>query len=337
MKKSVLILLLILPLCAYAAERVVLLEDFTNHTCGPCWTLEPGLNAIVDARLATGDISVVRVHVNWPGGSDPIYLANPTEQNARKGFYGISSVPTIKIDGIGVSADSSAITNRITQRLAQPSHLEIFVARNGNDQTGTVSIGLVAEQDLQAQDQLRLLCILVENDVTGTGHWSGTVFEQAFRDNLFGPAGPIVEFTGPYPDTLYFETDYDITAWVNDHLYLATWVQEYSSSHKEVMNANFDKFIDLPTGIEGGSPVFDEPLISIGPNPSSGHFSVSVEFTGQTPAFISVFDITGRQVTSTEMMTGETAAFGIDSSGLYFVRMITPDGLSVTRSLAVVR
>lgn len=337
MKKSVIILLLILPLCAYAAERVVLLEDFTNHTCGPCWSLEPALNIIVDTYLAAGDISVVRVHVNWPGATDPIYLANPTEQNARKGFYGISSVPTIKIDGQGISSDSSAIHNLINTRLAVPSYLEIFVARNGGTETGTVSIGLVAEQDLMAQDQLRLICILVEDNVPGSGMWGSTVFEQAFRDNLFGPAGPIVEFSGPYPDTLYFETDYDITGWVNDNLYLATFVQEYSASHKEVMNASFDKFIDLPTGIESGAPASGDRLLTVGPNPSGGLFSISAEFGGSSPAEVSVFDISGRRVASGEVVPGGSTSFDIGVSGLYFVRMTTPEGFSVTESLAVVR
>ncbi len=337
MHKSIIILLIILPLCVYAAERIVLLEDFTNDQGSPSWSFEPTLNSIVNSHLAVDEISVIRYHVNWPGATDPIYLANPSDLNIRKGFYMVSSIPNFKVDGESVSPDSAVMQNLINSRLAVPSYLEIFVARNGGAETGTVSIGLIAEQDLMASDSLLLNCILVENDVPGSGMWGSTVFKQAFRDDLFGWPETVFEFSGPYPDTMYFEADYDITGWVNDNLYLATFVQVHSTSDKEVMNASFSKFIDLPTGIEGGTPASGAPLLTVGPNPSGGLFSISAEFGGSSPATVSVFDITGRRVVSEDVMPGGSTSFDIGASGLYFVRMTTLEGLSVTESLAVIR
>jgi hypothetical protein len=95
---------------------------------------------------------MIRVHVNWPNADDPIYLANPTEQNARKSFYGISGVPTIKFDG--VITGTYNLEGSYTTRAAIPSHLDLLVCRNGSDMTGTISIRLIAEQDLAAEAAL---------------------------------------------------------------------------------------------------------------------------------------------------------------------------------------
>ncbi len=337
MKTIIITLLLLALLTAGAADRVILLEDFTNYQCNPCWSFEPDLNAFINSHLIAGDLAVIRVHVNWPGSNDPIYLANTPEQNARKGFYGINSVPTIKFDGVITSpTSSSGLTNSFNTRSSVPCYLEIFVARNGDDETGTVSVGLVAEQDLGAQTTLRLFATLVEDDIPGSGYWAGSTFEQAFRDNLFGPAGPIVTFSGPYPDTLYFEADYDITEWVNDNLYLVTFVQEYGADDKEVMNASYDKFMDLTTGIEGTSPAPTEPVLTIGPCPSAGSFTVQAAFAGTEQANIVVYDISGHTVGTETVFSGSRVDFSAEETGIYFVRLTTNDGISVTESIVVI-
>ena len=327
--------ILLLVSIAPGADRVVLLEDFTNCGCGPCWSFEPTLNSFVAAHLAAGDLSVIRVHVNWPDPNDPIYLANPTEQNARKSFYGVSSVPTIKMDGVlnGYPGLTAAFNNRINV----PCYLEILVVREGDDQTGTISIGLIAEQDLGAMSDMRLFTTIVEDDVPGTGYWAGSYFHQAFRDNLFGIVGPIVSFSPPYPDTLYYNADYDISAWEADNLYLTTFVQEYSSSYKEVMNSRFDKFMDLETGIADTPMLPAQPVVEVTPSPCQGVAQVVSWLPQGVSGEVTVYDLTGRSVDSWTPSPGVSHAISIDEVGVYFVRLVTGDGASVTRSLVVVR
>lgn len=322
-----------------AADRVVLLEDFTNHTCSPCWSYEPTLNGFVSQHIASGELACIRVHVNWPGANDPIYLANPTEQNARKSFYGINSVPSVRMDGvINVSPQggSAALQNALSTRQAVPCHLEIFVARNGDDETGSVSIGLVAEQDLGASADMRLFATIIEEDVPGTGYWSGSYFHQAFRDNIFGPAGPVVEFQAPYPDTVYFEAEYDITEWVNDNLYLVTFVQEYSSSYKEVMNARLDKFMELETGVEGGG-VESAFSVSVGPSPSGGSFTVSAAGGWSGRGAVTVHDLSGRVVGNGEVLPGGSVSLSVSEAGVYIVTVDAGSGLRSSESVVVLR
>jgi len=321
--------------CAFAADRVVLFEDFTNSGCGPCWSVESQVNSFVNSHLAAGDLATMRVHVNWPASNDPIYLANPTEQNARKAVYGVSSVPTFKMDGI-LTPSAYTLQNAFNTRAAVPTYLDIHVVRNGDDQTGIIGVRLIAEQDLENQANMRIFSVIVENNVPGAGYWSGSVFEQAFRDNLAAfPYGELVEFTGPYPDTLYFEFDYDITAWVNDELYLTTFVQQIGPSSKEVMNAHWAKFMDLVTGIGGDDPAFAEPMLLTGPNPCNGAISVTPLLPDGVQGTLSVYDITGRILGSAP--AGEQNSFDVDEAGIYFVRLVTDTGAHVTESVTVLR
>jgi hypothetical protein len=317
---------------AFAADRIVLFEDFTNSGCGPCWSVEPQVNAFVNAHLAAGDLAVLRCHVDWPSPSDPIYLANPAEQNARKAVYGVSSVPTFKMDGV-LTPNAGGLENAFNTRSAVPTYLDIHVVRNGDDETGIIGIRLIAEQDLQNQANMRLFSVIVEDNVPGVGYWAGSVFEQAFRDNLTGyPYGDAVEFEAPYPDTLYFEADYDITAWVNDELHLATFVQQIGPATKEVMNAHYAKFMDLQTGIGDGTPE-SVPGMTIGPNPTSGTLSVLTQLPGSVQGMVYVYDLSGHRIASAAA-EGQTS-FQLDESGIYFVRLVTDTGVHVTRTVTV--
>lgn len=334
MRISVAVLLALTTL-SLAAERVVLVEDFTNSACSYCWTFEPTLNAFVDTYLASGDLSMCRVHVNWPSSADPVYLANPAEQNARWSFYNVSGVPTIKVDGIvsGYPGIQSAYDIRKTV----PCYLDIYVAKNpGSDSlSGEIGIRLIAEQDLGAAAALRVFSIIVEDNVTGAGYWAGSEFQQAFRDNLFGTIGPVVSFEAPYPDTVFVTAPYTISSsWDPDELYLVTFVQEYAGApNKEVMNADYVKFFDIETGIGETEGDVEGSVMSV-LNPSRGFLSIGLELPSGSCGLLSVYDLGGRIVA--ERAVEGPSDLSIDlATGIYLVRF-TDDGGEVETAQAVV-
>ena len=314
-----------------AAERTVLFEEFTNAGCPYCWQAEPSVNSFVNGHLSDGNLAVIRVHVGFPA-SDPIYSANPTEQNARKTFYGVSGVPSFRMDGSSTS--SGGLEGAFSSALSEPTDLAIAVARNGDETSGTVSIRLIAEAELPDDEPLRLFATLVEDSVSAGGSpWPGQYFFQAFRDNLFGAAGPLVAFTGPYPDTLYFESEYSTTGWDNDQLYLATFVQQYSSTGKDVINANWSKFMDLGTGIEPEDA--GSAALRVATNPSSGPVRVETDLPGGEGGFLSVYDMSGRLVWSESARAVQTVR--TNSSGVYLVVLRTGAGETLVRRVAVIR
>ncbi len=338
MKKSlVLILVLVLATVSMAAQRVVLFEDFTNSGCGPCWNIEPQINAFISANLASGNLCVVRPHVDWPAANDPIYLANPTEQNVRKAQYGISSVPYLKMDGI-VSVSSTSLQSSFDQRVAIPAIVTIDVARNGDAASGLLTFRIIAEEDPEWTVPMNLWPIIVEDNIPGVGYWSGSVFEQAFRKNVFGYFGETLTFEGPFPDTIYTEAEYTIDAgWDADELHLATFIQcAYQYTEHEVVNCNWAKFMDIETGIEEAEWNNSTDLfLEIGPNPSTGNFSINALVPGNSTATVEVFNIAGRIVASGSV--NQMQSVSVEESGLYLVRLSTSDGMSTTESVAVIR
>ncbi|MCK5130913.1 MAG: T9SS type A sorting domain-containing protein [Candidatus Sabulitectum sp.] len=333
----VVVLLVILATASMAAERVVLFEDFTNSGCGPCWSAEPQVNAFINANISSGNLCVIRPHVNWPNPNDPIYLANPTDQNVRKAQYGVSGVPTFKIDGI-LNASAGNLQTLYNQRIAVPAIIAIDVARNGNAVSGTLSFRIIAEEDPEWTAIMNLWPILVEDNVPGTHLWSGSVFEQAFRDNLLGYFGEELVFTGPYPDTIYTEAAYDIdSSWDVDELHLATFVQCAIQSNKhEVENCNWAKLMDIEMGIEDAAwNNTAVPLLSVGPNPSNGALNINAVLPGNSIGTVEVFNLAGRIIASGS--AAEMQSVNVDESGIYLVRLSTSDGMSVTESVAVIR
>lgn len=320
----------------FAADRVVLFEDFTNSGCGPCWSIEPTINAFVNSHIASGNLAVIRTHVNWPSASDPIYLANPTEQTVRKAQYGVSSVPYLIFDGIQVTA-APLLENHFNARLNVPAYIDITVARNGDENSGNVSIRIIAEQEPQWQEGTVMMVwpILVEDNIPGVGYWAGNFFEQAFRDNLLGPYGQQVVFAAPYPDTIFVDAEYTVSpSWNVNELYLATFLQcTYQQSDHEVPNADWQKFMNIPQGVEEGFTPFG-PVLNVSPNPGAGVFQASTIIPEGATGTLQVFDISGRLVTS--FPAGGTREFTLDASGVYIVRLLTSDGASTARTVAVV-
>ena len=81
------------------ATKKVLIEDFTSSTCAPCGALNPSFHAWVETYR--DNLSVVSFHMNWPApGTDPMYMANPSENTARRTYYGVNAIPEIVMEGV---------------------------------------------------------------------------------------------------------------------------------------------------------------------------------------------------------------------------------------------
>lgn len=274
------------------------------------------------------------MHVNWPSSTDPVYLANPTEQNARKTCYNVSSVPWTEVDGV---IHASNLQSAYNTRIAVPSYLSILACRNGGSTTGTVSIRLIAEQDLGLTN-LRLFSTLVQDDTPGAGYWGGSTFPYAFRKNIFGVVGPTVTFAAPYPDTVYFEAPYDLEpSWTPANMYLITFVQQYATGiPREIANSSFDNFLGLPTGIDDSPAAGGGISLSISPNPSAGVFAIGAALPEGISGSIRVYDLAGRTVFEGDALQLPLQV-SVAQSGVYLVQLVTDDGTSVERSVAVVR
>ncbi|MCX7833170.1 MAG: T9SS type A sorting domain-containing protein [Ignavibacteria bacterium] len=113
MKKVIftIVLILLTVTIAFSGDRMMLLEFFTSSTCGPCASNNPILTAFVNSKDPER-LAAIAYHMNWPSpGNDPMYLYNPNDNNARRTYYNVNSIPQSFFDGIyGISPPYSQST-----------------------------------------------------------------------------------------------------------------------------------------------------------------------------------------------------------------------------------
>ncbi|MBA2612738.1 MAG: hypothetical protein H0U95_12245 [Bacteroidetes bacterium] len=105
MKRTLTILALCVISLQFAfAQRVVLIEQFTNSGCPPCAAYSPPVFNYVNNNPA--DVVAIAYHTYFPY-SDSMYFENTTESTARVNYYGVASVPYSVVDGNYYSNTSS--------------------------------------------------------------------------------------------------------------------------------------------------------------------------------------------------------------------------------------
>lgn len=117
--KTLLVLLLMMALAvpAFGYPKMPLVERFTNASCGPCAVVNNGWYTVTSDNLEEqGHMNHVIYNVNWPGPLDPMYLLNPVDNMARRGFYLVDAVPWIEINGVTftISGNNTTDANNFT-------------------------------------------------------------------------------------------------------------------------------------------------------------------------------------------------------------------------------
>jgi archaellum component FlaF (FlaF/FlaG flagellin family) len=98
MRKVLLLVVGLLPVFLWGqAQRTVLIEHFTNASCGPCAAQNPDFHALLSDN--TANVVSLKYQAPFPG-YDPMNQYNPAQVNTRGDYYGLDGVPTAWIDGI---------------------------------------------------------------------------------------------------------------------------------------------------------------------------------------------------------------------------------------------
>ena len=202
MKHLLLASLLAAPTLAFAqAQRVVVLEHFTQASCGPC----AGTNPIISQRIAaaTAPMVVIKYHTSWPG-VDPMYNHNTAENGARTTYYSVNAVPTSIMNGRRPSAGanpgspSSWTVDTVNAQGAVPSPFELKVKHNyiitGN-RVDSISVRAVVTKVADASGDLRLQTVVIEKEIvfaSAPGSNGETVFPHVMKKMLPNANGTIL-------------------------------------------------------------------------------------------------------------------------------------------------
>ena len=124
-----------LIITAFGQNRMALYEEFTSTTCGPCASQNPAFDALLENNLDKA--TSIKYHMSWPGPNDPYYLDNPTDNNNRRGYYGVNSVPHVQGDGNYWSGQPGQVSQGLINQMSNiPSPFEMQIQTelsSGND------------------------------------------------------------------------------------------------------------------------------------------------------------------------------------------------------------
>ena len=145
-------------------QRILLLESFTNTGCGPCAMYNPGMDAIIAAN--PDKLVAIKYHVNWPSGTDPMYLHNTAENSARVGYYGVNSVPHVVVDGNRFSGNSGNITQSIIENLSTiVSPMEMRLSWEMNPSQTVITVNVMGRATTAVQGNLKLYIGVIEKEI----------------------------------------------------------------------------------------------------------------------------------------------------------------------------
>lgn len=256
----------------------------------------------------------------------------------RQSFYGITGTPTVKIDGLTAGSSPSGYAAAINSRLAVPSYTDIDVSIVGDATGGTAYIEVTAEQ-APSSGTIKVWSVILEDHEIATSAWGGYNGKEMMWIPVafpLGSAGSVLNFTGPYPQTIQVSGAYSLTPAQHpyDNLNVATFVQ-YTTGTKEVLNASFVDLSSMGIYDPETFPVVTSSVLSAWPNPTTGAFSVSSFVPQGTTGTVEIFDISGRSIV--QFNSGSVESMCIEETGVYFIRLTTSTGEIVRRQVAVIR
>jgi hypothetical protein len=157
--------------------------------------------------------------MNWPGPNDPFYLANPTENLARKDYYAVEAVPQVQVDGF-IDGGSGSLEMLMLNRHAVDSPLTISVGGQIlSPTTGEITATITNTSGASVGGALHF--VLTESDVP----YSGKNWTYAMRDFFPGDTAGESITLGP-GDSLVRTAAFNLGAgWVRQNMAAIVFVQ----------------------------------------------------------------------------------------------------------------
>ena len=231
-------------------QRNVMAEAFSNASCGPCASQNPAYNALLGSN--TNKVIAVKYQWYFPG-YDPMNAQNPTEPNARIGYYGQSGVPCGVLDGtlfagpnyVGALAnlDQTEIDNR--WGVSSPFSITLNPSLNAGKDSVMVGVSINTPAAFTGSN-LKLHVLLVEKTITfasAPGSNGETVFHHVVRKMLPGSAGFTIQSSWAMAETQNYSFAIPMPNYIYDHQELEIVAFVQNNSTKEVHQA---QKADLP-------------------------------------------------------------------------------------------
>lgn len=155
------------------STRLVLVEEFTNASCGPCASQNPAFNTLLQANPT----KVVPLKYQWYyPGYDPMNAQNPTEADNRIDYYGFSGVPTGIVDGVAIPDDCSGYVGcptclnqaeiDVAAGISSPFNMNLSYTFSPDYDSIFIHLSITATEALSVSGPLKAQVAITENHIS---------------------------------------------------------------------------------------------------------------------------------------------------------------------------
>lgn len=322
------------------SQRLVLIEEFTQASCGPCAAANPAFNTLLNNN-ASKCVSI-KYQTNWPG-TDPMNAQYPSGVASRVSYYSCNSVPYAVMDGTPVTGSSytgypgNLNGTKINNEYAIPSPFTINVSHhlNSNNDSIFISAHIAATQAFTAVSYLRCQLVLVEKHIdfnTPPGSNGETDFYMVCRRMLPNQAGTALPLSWSPGDDSTINVKAAVPSYIYDINQLAVVCFVQDNGNKQVVQAGYSI---SPVGIHDYSK--SPANISLFPNPADNVVKLSFNLEQSNDVIIHIYSVTGELV-----LTQKRGTFGIGTqvieinlemlaNGMYTVELLAGEQRATSR------
>lgn len=162
--------MLIVCMAGAQSQRLILAEEFTQASCGPCAAQNPAFNTLLAANT-TKAVSI-KYQTNWPG-IDPMNAQTQTWVGPRVSYYNVSGVPHANMDGTPLTGSSytgapanwtqTAIDNRYA--VTSPFTVAVTHSFNAGFDSVFITATITASQNFTSVGTLKGHVAMVEQAI----------------------------------------------------------------------------------------------------------------------------------------------------------------------------
>lgn len=184
------------------SQRLVLLEHFTQASCGPCATYNPSIHTLLVNN--PDKITSINYHTSWPG-YDPMYNHNTVDAAARTSYYSVSSVPNSVLEGNYYNGHPNGWNiNTVNTLYAIPSPANLSINQYLSANNDTLFVNMLVEATADITTPINAYMVVIEKYIhfnTAPGSNGEKDFYNVMKKILptkTGIALPSPMYTGDY-------------------------------------------------------------------------------------------------------------------------------------------
>lgn len=238
------------------SQRMVLAEEFTNASCGPCASQNPTFNSLLAANPTK--VVAIKYQTNWPG-VDPMNAQTQTDVGPRVTYYAVNGVPYSRIDGseapillpnyAGAPANWTAAIINTEYAITSPFTLSVMHTMSSSYDSAFVTVVVTASQNFTSTGGLKLHLGMTEKMIsfpTAPGSNGETDFENVMRKMYPSASGTTLGSTWTNGQTATFTYNLAVPSYIYDYseINFVTFIQD--DGDKSIKQAAGDATITIP-------------------------------------------------------------------------------------------